>query len=53
MPEAPSAALRDVAGMVSQLRDPAGQDPETRSATEASLDAAVSELFGLREEAAW
>lgn len=52
MPEAPAAALREVAGMVSQLRHAAGQDPETRSATEASLDAAVSELFGLREETA-
>ncbi|UGS35505.1 Eco57I restriction-modification methylase domain-containing protein [Capillimicrobium parvum] len=52
VPEAPSAALREVADMVSQLRDPASQDPETRSATEASLDAVVSELFGLREEVA-
>jgi adenine-specific DNA-methyltransferase len=52
MPEVPSTALREVADMVSQLRRPTGLDPESRSVTEAALDAAVSELFGLREETA-
>lgn len=46
MPEASAAATRDVAGMVDQLR--AGADTET-GAVEAALDAAVFELFGLKE----
>ena len=50
MPEVSSAARREVADMVEQLRRVTGLDPESRSATEAQLDVAVSELFGLHEE---
>lgn len=52
MPEVSSAALREVADMVEQLRGTIALDPEARNATEAALDAAVSELFGLHEEPA-
>jgi adenine-specific DNA-methyltransferase len=50
LPEASSTALREVVDMVEQLRRATGLDPESRTATEAALDAAVSELFGLDEE---
>lgn len=52
MPEASPAAIRDVAAMVEQLRkqrEPQGA--EARSAVESALDAAVFELFGLKEVA--
>ncbi len=50
MPDASSAAMRDVAEMVKQMRhqDPAA-DPEVVAAVESALDAAVFELFGLKE----
>lgn len=52
MPETSPAALRDVAQMVEQLREPREPDGAgARSAVEASLDAAVFELFGLEEAA--
>lgn len=52
MPETSPAALRDVAEMVEQLREPLGPDTDgARSAVESSLDAAVFELFGLEEAA--
>jgi adenine-specific DNA-methyltransferase len=50
MPEASSAVLDDVAGMVEQLRSQheAGS-AEARSALESALDNVVFELFGLKE----
>jgi hypothetical protein len=50
MPEASATAMRDVAKMVQQLRQHcAAADLEAVAAVESSLDAAVSELFGLKE----
>lgn len=52
MPEASPAALRDVAGMVRRLRQHSAEaDREAVAAVESSLDAAVFELFGLKEGA--
>jgi hypothetical protein len=50
MPDVSSAAMRDVAEMVKQMRhhDPAA-DPRIVAAVESALDAAVFELFGLKE----
>lgn len=50
MPEASSAAMRDVVGMVRRLRQHcAARDHEAGGAVEALLDAAIFELFGLKE----
>lgn len=50
MPQVGPDALREVSAMVSQLRRPASpEEDEGRAAVEATLDAAVSELFGLEE----
>jgi adenine-specific DNA-methyltransferase len=48
MPEASSAAMRDIVEMVNQIRL---QDlaPEVMATVESALDAAVFELFGLKE----
>ncbi len=50
MPDASSAAMRDVAEMVKQMRQqgPAA-NPEVVAAVESALDVAVFELFGLKE----
>lgn len=50
MPEASSAAIRDVVGMVRQLRQHfAAGERQAGAAVETSLDSAVFELFGLKE----
>lgn len=50
MPEASSAAMRDIALMVAQLRQHDGaSSPDATAAVESALDAAVCELFGLKE----
>jgi len=50
MPEASPSAVRDVAGMVRQLRRAnTAADTKAGTAIESALDAAVFELFGLKE----
>jgi adenine-specific DNA-methyltransferase len=50
MPEASPAALRDVAAMVDQLmRQRTSENAENFAEVESALDAAVFELFGLKE----
>lgn len=52
LPEASPAALRDVAELVEQLREPGRLDgPDAVAAAESALDSAVFELFGLEEPA--
>ena len=52
LPEASSAALRDVSSMVAQLRTHAAtSDTDARDAVERALDSAVFEMFGLEEGA--
>lgn len=48
LPDATSTATADIAAMVEELRG-VDVDVETKAATEARLDAAVHELFGLKE----
>lgn len=48
IPEASGSQLREVAAMVSALRDGNGS-PRGALETEAALDAAISELFGVKE----
>ena len=50
MPCASSDATSDITALVGRLQMP-DTDVETRSALESTLDAAVYELFGLKEAA--